>query len=82
MTAILARKPLRYHRLDLSHPVAAVVLIAGAVSGMSIIAGFLALDWTFDTIGVVLFVGATIVVCICAAISMSSDILGTLRSEG
>jgi hypothetical protein len=68
--------------MDLSRPAAVVVLIAGAVSGVPIIVGFLAPNWTFDTIGVVPFVGAIIVICICAAISMRSDILGMLRSEG
>lgn len=66
--------------MNLNRPTAAIVLIAGLISGAIIVAGFVAIDWTLDTIGLIPFIGAVVVEVICAAISMRSDILGTLRA--
>lgn len=65
--------------MNLSRPTAGIVLIAGIISGIIIIAGFVNVDWTLDRIGLIPYLAAVVIELICAVISMRTDILGTLR---
>lgn len=64
-----------------SLPVALLVTGAAVISALVLATGFLDPDWMLDTIGLIPYLGAMVVMLVCAALSFYFDIPGTIRRE-
>ncbi|QRV17063.1 hypothetical protein JMJ58_09430 [Haloterrigena salifodinae] len=64
-----------------SLPVAILVTGIAVLSALVLATGFLDPDWMLDTIGLIPYLGAVIVLLVCSILSFYFDMLGTLRRE-
>lgn len=64
-----------------SLPVAILVTGAAVISALVLATGFLDPDWMLDTIGLIPYLGAMVVMLVCAVLSFYFDIPGTIRRE-
>ncbi len=64
-----------------SLPVAILVTSVAVLCMLVLATGFLDPDWMLDTIGLIPYLGAIVVMFVCFILSFYFDMVGTLRRE-